>query len=85
MAIVKMIEVWLLRLECAAMFLTITWYIFLSFRQHVCNVIQRRILSNDEKNSVHRKVNPMTIMTSIMFSKRNIKVIRCFTNASGMK
>ena len=67
------------------MFLTITWYIFLSLRQHVCSVIHRSNRSSDEKKRVQRKVSPMTIRTRMMFRRRNIRVILYFTKARGMK
>ena len=82
MAIVKIIDVLILRFECAPIFLMITWYIFLSFRQHECRVIHRSNRSSDEKKRVHRKVSPMTIMTRMMFRRRNIRVILYLTKTA---
>ena len=67
------------------MFLTITWYIFLSLRQQVFNAVQRSSFSSMEKNRVHKKVSPITIITRIMFRSKNIKVIFYLTKARGMK
>ena len=51
----------------------------------MCKVIHRSSCSSEEKKRVHRKVSPMTIMTRMMFSRRNIRVILYFTKARGMK